>query len=112
VFYSYFILLYFRSCSETLKTEIENLINVLGNKFCSQYCQVDHNSELHSDFAEKRLTMAKTWFYKLFENIIAKEAKNPKYDIKVFFTVIIMMFIILILHMFLFLVADLSYCFS
>jgi len=27
--------------------------------------------------------MAKTWFYKLFENIIAKEAKNPKYDIKV-----------------------------
>jgi len=56
---------------------------MLGIKFCSQYCQVDHNSALHTDFAEKRLVMAKTWFYKLFENIIAKEAKNPKYDIKV-----------------------------
>jgi len=56
---------------------------MLGIKFCSQYCQVDHNSALHNDFAEKRLVMAKTWFYKLFEIIIAKEAKNPKYDIKV-----------------------------
>lgn len=44
---------------------------------------MDNNSALHNDFAEKRLKMAKTWFYKLFENIIAKEAKNPKYDIKV-----------------------------
>jgi len=80
-----------------LKTEIEDLINVLGNKFCSQYCQVDHNSELHNDFAEKRLSMAKTWFYKLFENIIAKESKNPKYDIKVFFVFLVftMTFIIL-----------------
>jgi len=57
---------------------------MLGIKFCSQYCQVDHNSALHNDFAEKRLIMAKIWFYKLFENIIAKEAKNPKYDIKVY----------------------------
>lgn len=73
-----------RSCSETLKNEIENLVNVLGYKFCSQYCQVEHNAALHNDFAEKRLLMAKTWFYKLFENIIAIEAKNPKYDIKVF----------------------------
>lgn len=56
---------------------------MLGNKFSAQYCLVDHNSSLHNDFAEKRLIMAKTWFYKLFENIIAKEAKNPKYDIKV-----------------------------
>lgn len=30
--------------------------------------------------------MAKTWFYKLFENIIAKEVKNLKYDIKVCIT--------------------------
>jgi len=59
---------------------------MLGIKFCSQYCQVDHNSALHNDFAEKRLVMAKTWFYKLFEDIIAKEAKNPKYDIKVCIT--------------------------
>jgi len=73
-----------RSCSTTLKSEIEDLINMLGSKFCSQYCQVDHNSALHNDFAEKRLIMAKIWFYKLFENIIAKEAKNPKYDIKVY----------------------------
>lgn len=81
-FINCFILLYYRSCTETLKTEIEDLINKLGNKFCTQYCQVDQNSALH-DFAEKRLLTAKTWFYKLFENIIAKEAKNPKYDIKV-----------------------------
>lgn len=67
-----------------MKTEIEDLINILGSKFCSQYCQADSNSELHNDFAEKWLLLAKTWFYKLFENIIAKEAKNPKYDIKVF----------------------------
>ncbi|XP_060849204.1 retinoblastoma-like protein 1 [Rhopalosiphum padi] len=71
-----------KSCSTTLKSEIEDLINTLGIKFCSQYSQVDHNSALHNDFAEKRLIMAKIWFYKLFENIIAKEAKNPKYDIK------------------------------
>lgn len=66
-----------------MKDEIEDLISILGNKFNSQYRQVDHNSALHNDFAEKRLLMAKTWFYKLFESIIAKEAKNPKYDIKV-----------------------------
>lgn len=77
---------YNRSCSENLKNEIDNVINELGNKFCIQYCQVDHNSALNNDFAEKRLVMAKTWFYKLFENIIAKEAKNPKYDIKVCIT--------------------------
>lgn len=64
-----------------MKDEIEDLINTLSNKFSSQYCQVD--SELHNDFAEKKIIIAKTWFYKLFENIIAKEAKNPKYDIKV-----------------------------
>lgn len=66
-----------------MKNEIEDLIAILGNKFSSQFCQIDHNSALHNDFAEQRLLMAKTWFYKLFENIIAKEAKNPKYDIKV-----------------------------
>ncbi|VVC27835.1 Retinoblastoma-associated protein, B-box,Retinoblastoma-associated protein, A-box,Cyclin- [Cinara cedri] len=69
-----------KSCSEMLKNEIDNLIKILGNKFCTQYCKV--NSALNHDFAKKRLIMAKTWFYKLFENIIAKEAKNPKYDIK------------------------------
>lgn len=41
------------------------------------------DSALLNDFAEKKILMAKTWFYKLFENIIAREAKNPKYDIKV-----------------------------
>lgn len=88
--YSLLICIFFfnRSCSATLKNEIEDLINMLGIKFCSQYCQVDHNSALHNDFAEKRLVMAKTWFYKLFENIIAKEAKNPKYDIKVCITLL------------------------
>lgn len=75
---------YNRSCTTTLKDEIEDLINVLGNKFSLQYCEVD--SALHNDFAEKRLLMAKVWFYKLFENIIFKEAKNPKYDIKVCIT--------------------------
>lgn len=78
---NYISFYYYSSCSESLKNEIDDLINILGNKFCSQYCQV--NSALHHDFAEKRLIVAKTWFYKLFENIIAKETKNPKYDIKV-----------------------------
>jgi len=82
----FYVLFFYRSCSTTLKSEIEDLINTLGIKFCSQYSQVDHNSALHNDFAEKRLIMAKIWFYKLFENIIAKEAKNPKYDIKVCIT--------------------------
>lgn len=66
-----------------MKDEIELRIQSLGVKFIDQYSLVDHNAALHNDFAKKRTSMAKTWFFKLFENIIAKETKNPKYDIKV-----------------------------
>ncbi|XP_050520159.1 retinoblastoma-like protein 1 isoform X2 [Daktulosphaira vitifoliae] len=72
----------FMSCSGDLKDNIENLVNELSTKFYAKYCLVDQNSSLNCETAKKKLHMAKVWFYKLFENIVDKEAKNPKYDIR------------------------------
>ncbi|XP_050440707.1 retinoblastoma-like protein 1 [Adelges cooleyi] len=71
-----------KSCAVNVKDEIECLIAKLGNKFCTQYSFIDRNAALNNDIAEKRFHLAKVWFYKLFESIVAKEAKNPKYDIR------------------------------
>uniref|UniRef100_A0A1B6KSV5 Retinoblastoma-like protein 1 n=2 Tax=Graphocephala atropunctata TaxID=36148 RepID=A0A1B6KSV5_9HEMI len=61
--------------------KIEERVRRLGEKFCAQYTQMTSNHPgTHIDFAQKRLQLAESLFYKLLENILKDEIKKPNFD--------------------------------
>ncbi|XP_046661308.1 retinoblastoma-like protein 1 isoform X1 [Homalodisca vitripennis] len=61
--------------------KIEERVRSLGEKFCAEYTQTTPNHlGTHIDFAQKRLQLAETLFYKLLENILKDEIKKPNFD--------------------------------
>jgi hypothetical protein len=59
-------------------------IETLGSRFISQYTQSAHlYSHTHIDFAQQRLQLAETLYYKLLENILKDETKKPNFDCNV-----------------------------
>lgn len=76
--------MYYRSCDED--PLIEELVQSLGRQFCAQYSQSAHlYPGTHIDFAQKRLQLAESLYYKLLENILRDEIKKPNFDCNVSF---------------------------
>ncbi|XP_054278335.1 retinoblastoma-like protein 1 isoform X1 [Macrosteles quadrilineatus] len=63
------------SCSDD--PQIVDRIKSHGQKFISQYTQ---SAQTHIDFAQQRLQLAETLYYKLLENILKDEMKKPNFD--------------------------------
>lgn len=69
-------------CEEDPK--IVEKVKGLGERFCAQYTQSAHlYPNTHIDFAQKRLELAESLFYKLLENILKDEIKKPNFDCNV-----------------------------
>lgn len=65
------------SCQEN--PHIEERVKEMGQRFCAHYTQsVEHPGTL--DFAQKRLQLAETLYYKLLESILSEEMKKPTFD--------------------------------
>lgn len=75
-----------RVCEEDPK--IVEKVKGLGERFCAQYTQSAHlYPNTHIDFAQKRLELAESLFYKLLENILKDEIKKPNFDCNVSFSI-------------------------
>ncbi|XP_067002390.2 retinoblastoma-like protein 1 [Anabrus simplex] len=73
----------FSSCSRNPREKVEELVKGMGQMFCTHYThQSDDQTGSPIDFAQKRLQLAESLFYKLLENILVEERnkKPPGFD--------------------------------
>ncbi|CAH1277584.1 RBL1 [Branchiostoma lanceolatum] len=69
----------FSECSRNPQESISSRIKEMGEQFCTSYTQPseDHPGS-HIEFAQKRLRLAETLYYKVLENIMLQEKKRLK----------------------------------
>lgn len=82
---TYKLFLYFSSCSSDPTDAIKARVKELGDKFRNHYTQqTPDQPNGNIDFANKRLTLTETLYYKLLENIVQEERlRNPNLDVTV-----------------------------
>eukprot|EP00058_Branchiostoma_floridae_P026889 XP_002612380.1 hypothetical protein BRAFLDRAFT_218889 [Branchiostoma floridae] len=69
----------FSECSRNPQESISSRIKEMGEQFCTSYTQPseDHPGS-HIEFAQKRLRLAETLYYKVLENVMLQEKKRLK----------------------------------
>ncbi|XP_033625998.1 retinoblastoma-like protein 1 isoform X1 [Asterias rubens] len=65
-------------CSQDISESIVNRVKEMGELFCQRYTQDDGNGP-PIDFAKRRLTLAKSLYYKALESILASEKRRVEH---------------------------------
>ncbi|XP_064599560.1 retinoblastoma-like protein 1 [Liolophura sinensis] len=67
----------FLECSSNPKASIKDRMSEMGAIFCKRYSQPsDDHPGSHEDFAQRRLQLAESLYYKVLENILVSEKKR------------------------------------